>query len=317
MRRACWFAAALAITGTASQAQDYPVKPIRLFAAEPGGGADVMARVIGQELTVRMGQQVVIENRGGASGAIAAEYVARSAPDGYTLLIYSGVVWLLPFMRNKVPFDVFRDFVPISLAASSPNVLATHPALPVNSARDLIALAKRRPGELAYSSGGSGTTIHLSGELFKAMAGVNILHVPYKNGGGALNGLIGGEVQLSFLVAAAAIPQIKSGKIKALGVTSAQPSELVPGVPTIAATIPGYAAEYTTGVYAPTGTPEAILTRLNRELIAVLAKPEVRERFATLGVKALGSTPAELAAIVKNDNAKWGRIIRDAGIRAD
>ena len=309
---------AVALSIADASAQDYPVKPLRLFAAEPGGGADVMARVIGQELTARLGQQVVIENRGGASGAIAAEYVARSTPDGYTLLIYSGVVWLLPLMRNKVPFDVFRDITPISLAASSPNVLVVHPALPVNSVKDLIALAKKRPGELAYSSGGSGTTIHLSAELFKALSGTNILHVPYKSGGGALNGLMGGEVQVSFLVAAAAIPQIRSGKLKALAVTSSQPTELVPGVPTLAeAGVPGYAAEFTTGVYGPAGTPPAIVSRLNQELIAVLAKAEVRERFATLGVRALGSTPGELAAIVKADTAKWGRIIKEAGIRAD
>ncbi|MBI4191506.1 MAG: tripartite tricarboxylate transporter substrate binding protein [Betaproteobacteria bacterium] len=312
------FAAGLIVSAGAVSGQEYPNKPVRMIAAEPGGGADVMARLIGQGLSGSLGQQVVIENRGGASGAIAAEFVARSPADGYTILFYANVVWLLPFMRKNVPFDPVKDFAPISLAASSPNVLVVHPALPVKSVPALIALAKARPGELAYSTGGSGTTLHLSGELFKAIAGVNILHVPYKSGGGALNGLVGGEVQVSFLVAAAAIPQIKAGKLRAMAVTSAQPSELLPGLPTIAASgLPGYSADFTSGIFAPAATPAALINRLNQEIVALLNKADVKERFFNLGVKAIGSSPERLAATVKADMAKWSKVIRETGIRAD
>ncbi len=298
--------------------QDYPAKPVRMIAAEPGGGADVMARLIGQGLTASLGQQMVIENRGGASGAIAAEFVAKSPPDGYTILIYANVVWLLPLMRNNVPFDVFKDFAPISLAASSPNVLVVHPALPVKSISALIALAKSRPGELAFSTGGSGTTLHLCGELFNALAGVKTLHVPYKSGGGALNGLVGGEVQLSFLVGAAALPQIRSGRLRALAVTSSQPSELLPGLPTMAsAGLPGYSADFTSGIFAPAATPASVISRLNQEILTLLGKPDVKERFISVGVKAIGSSPEQLAATLKADAAKWSMVIRDAKIRAD
>jgi tripartite-type tricarboxylate transporter receptor subunit TctC len=312
------FATGLMVDAGAVSAQDYPNKPIRMIAAEPGGGADVMARLIGQGLTTSLGQQVVIENRSGASGAIAAEFVAKAPPDGYTILIYANVVWLLPFMRKYVPFDPVKDFAPISLAASSPNVLVVHPALPVKSVPALIALAKARPGELAYSTGGTGTTLHLCGELFKALAAVNILHVPYKTGGGALNGLVGGEVQLSFLVGAAAIPQIKAGRLRGLAVTSAQPSELLPGLPTLTASgLPGYSAEFTSGIFAPAATSAAVINRLNQEIVAYLNKPDVKERFVNVGVKALGSSPEQLAATLKADMVKWSKVIRDANIRAD
>ena len=299
-------------------AQNFPSKPVRMVTAEPGGGTDVIARVIAQELSAALGQQVVVENRGGASGIIAAQTVSKAPPDGYTLLLYSGNLWILPFLRDNVPYDPVKDFSPITVVASSPNILVVHPSLPVKSARELISLARARPGDLGYSSGGMGTTLHLSAELFKAMAGVNMLHVPYKSGGAALNGLLGGQVQVMFPVAAAGMPHVRSGKVRAIAVTSAQPSGLVPNLPTMAASgLPGYASELTVGFFAPAGTAATVITRLNHELVRILNNPDVKEKLFNLGVEAAGTTPEQLVATVKADMAKWGKLIKDAGIRAD
>ena len=299
-------------------AQNYPNKPIHMITAEPGGGTDVVARLIAQGLTASLGQQVVVDNRAGASGLIAAQAVMKAAPDGYTLLLYSGNLWLLPFLRSNVTLDPLRDFAPVTVVASSPNMLVVHPSLPVKSVKDLIALAKARPGDLSYSSGGVGTTLHLSAELFRSMARVNMLHVPYKSGGAALTALLGGEVQVMFPVAAAALASVKSGRIRGIAVTSAQPSLLAPGLPTVAAAgLQGYASELSVGLFGPAGMPPAIVNRLYQETARILGQPEIKEKFLAVGVEPVASTTEQLVTSVKADIAKWGKLIKDAGIHAD
>ena len=303
-------------TGTAS-AQNYPNKPIRLVTAEAGGGADFLARLIAQGLAAGFGQQVIVDNRGAASGVVAADTVAKAPPDGYTLLLYSGVIWTLPFMR-KVPYDPARDFLPITLAAISPNILVVNPSVPANSVRDLIALAQARPGQLSYASSGIGVTPHLAAELFKAMAGVNIVHVPYKGQAQALNELIGGQVQLMFPNAASVAPHLKSGRLRPLAVTSAQPSKLFPDLPTMASSgLPGYESVVMFGTFAPAKTPAALVTRLNQEIVQSLSKSDTREKLLAVGVETVGNSQEQFAAAIKTDMARWSRVIKDAGIRAD
>ena len=310
------FAAALLTAGVAC-AQSYPVKPVRVVTAEPGGGNDLAARTIGQAITARLGQPWIIDNRGGAGGAIAMEAVARAPADGYTLLVYAGNVWTIPLLRKNARYEV-KDFAPITWAARSPSTIVVHPSLPVNSVRDLIALAKAKPGQLSYGSGGVGASTHLAAELFKSMAKVDILWVPYKGNGPALNDLISGQVQMMFGTAGTVTPHIKSGRVRAIAVTSAEPSILAPGLPTIAsAGLPGYESISIYGVYAPAATPVAIIRQLNNAIVAVLRTPEVRERFFNVGMEIVGSTPEQFAAIMKADEARLRKVIGEAGIRAD
>jgi tripartite-type tricarboxylate transporter receptor subunit TctC len=308
-------AGAIAVGANAASAQNFPNKPIRLVTAEAGGGADFLARLIAQGLAGSFGQQVIVDNRGAASGVVAADTVAKAPPDGYTLLLYSGVVWTLPFMR-KVPYDPARDFSPITLAAISPNILVVNPAVPANSVTELIALAKDRPGQLSYGSSGIGVTPHLAAELFKAMAGVNIVHVPYK--GQALNELIGGQVQLMFPNAASVAPHLKSGRLRPLAVTSAQPSKLFPDLPTMASSgLPGYESVVMFGTFAPAKTPAALVARLNQEIVQSLNKSDTREKLLAVGVETVGNSQEQFAAAIKTDMARWSKVIKDAGIRAD
>jgi len=298
-------------------AQDYPVKPIRLITSEPGGGNDFGARLVAQGISGPLGQRVIVENRGGGSGAITGEMLARSKPDGYTLLMFGQGIWLLPFLRKNVPYDPIRDFATVSLTDRSPNVLVVHPSLPVKSVRELIALAKARPGELDYARAAVGGPPHLSAELFKSMTGVSIVSVPYRGGGPAVLGVLGGEVGLMFATAASISVHVKSGKVKALAVTSAQPSALFPGLPTIGATVTGFESVATTGIFAPAGTPPAIVKRVSDEVARFLAKPETKEKFMTAGVETVGSTPEEYSAMLKREMAKWSRVIREAGIQEE
>ncbi|MBI4189646.1 MAG: tripartite tricarboxylate transporter substrate binding protein [Betaproteobacteria bacterium] len=312
----CSMVVMFAGSGMAS-GQNYPNKPIRIVTAQTGGAADLVVRQIAQGLTGSLSQQVIVDNRGGAAGAIAAQTVAKTPADGYTLLAYSSNLWLLPFLRNDVPFEL-TDFSPITMAASSPNVLVVHPSLPAKSVKELIVFAKGRPGQLSYSSGGSGSTLHLSAELFKSMAGIDVVHVPYKSGGVGLIDLLGGRVQVMFPVAAAAMPHGKTGRLRILAVTSPEPSPLVPGVPTVAASgLPGYASELTVGVFAPVGTSAPIVDRLNREIVRLLSQPDSKEKFFDLGLKPVGSSPEQLMVTVKAEMVKWGKVIKDAGIHAD
>ena len=295
--------------------QSYPYKPIRIITSEPGSGTDLMARLIAQRLTDSFGRQVIVDNRG---GTLAREVVLRAPPDGYTLLLSGTSLWLSPFMREHASYDPVRDFLPITLAASSPNVLTVHPSLPVESVRDLVALARSRPGELNYGSGSTGAPTHLAAELFKAMAGVDIVRIAYKGTGPAINALLGGQVQLMFVSTTSVAPHIKSGKLKALAVSAAQPSALAPGLPTMTATgLPGYEATSLFGMFAPAHTPAAIIGLLNREIVQVLNRTEVRERLFNSGVEPVGSSPAELAATMKSEMAKWGKLIKSAGIREE
>ncbi len=298
-------------------AQSYPTKPIRVVTSEPGGGNDFAARAIGQAIGPRLGQPWVIDNRGGAGGAIAAETVAKAPADGYTLLVYAANIWIIPLLRSNVPYDVLRDLAPITWAARSPNTVVVHPSLPVTSMKELIALAKARPGQLSYGSGGTGATSHLSAELFKSMAKVDILRVPYKANPPALNDLMGGQVQLMFSTASSVTPHLRSGRLRALAVTSAEPSPLAPGLPTVAsaANLPGYESISIYGVFAPAKTPEAIVRQLNQAIVAVLNQPDVRERFFNVGVETVGSTSEQFTAVIRADIARMAKVIKDAGIR--
>jgi tripartite-type tricarboxylate transporter receptor subunit TctC len=299
--------------------QNYPNRPLRMVTAEAGGGVDFTARVIAQGgLSDRLGQQLIVDNRGGAGGAIAAEIVAKAPPDGHTLLVYASAMWFLPLLRSNLPYDPVRDFAPITCAAKSPNMLVVHPTLPVSSVKDLIALARARPGELNYGSGGTGSTAHLAAELFKAMAGVDIVRIPYKGTGPALNDLIAGRVRVMFATAGAVTPHVRSGRLKALAVTSAQPSVLAPDLPTVAASgLPGYELISVYGIFAPVKTPAAIVKQLNQEIVRILGRADVKERFLNNGMETVGSSPEELAAMRTSDMARMGKVIKDAGIRED
>lgn len=295
--------------------QDFPNKPIRIVTSEAGGGNDFTARLIAQGLTASWGQQVVVDNR--PSGVIPGYTVSKATPDGYTLLVSSGILWLIPFLQNNVPFDPVKDFLPITLTNVAPNILVVHPTLAETSVKELIDYAKSRPGELNYASARSGSSAHLSAELFKAMAGVNIVRISYKGTGPALNDLIGGHVQLAFFPVAAVVAHVKSGRLKALAVTSAEPSALFPGLPTVAATVPGYESVTITGIFAPAKTPVVRINQLNQEIVRFLTKTDTKERFLAVGVEPVGSSPQELAARIKSEMAKMGKVIKDAGIRAD
>jgi tripartite-type tricarboxylate transporter receptor subunit TctC len=297
-------------------AQSYPTKPLRIVTAEPGGGNDFAARVIAQSIAPRLGQPCIVDNRGGAGGLIAAEIVARAPADGYTLLVYASNIWIIPLLRKNAPYDAVRDFAPITQAATSPNIVVVHPAVPVKTLQDLIALARAKPGQLSYGSGGDGSSTHLAVELFKSMTKTDIVRIPYKGNGPALNDLVGGQVQVMFATAGSASPHIKSGRLRAIAVTSAEPSSLAPGLPTVAASgVPGYESVSIYGVFAPARTPESIVMNLNRVIVEVLNTPEVRERFLNVGVETVGTTPAQFAATIRADIARMRKVIRDAGIR--
>jgi len=307
----------MSIASNGAPAQVYPNKTVRIVTAEPGGGNELAARLIAQGLTGALGQQVIVESRGGASGAISTQTVSRATPDGYTLLLYSSSLWVLPLMK-EVPWDPLRDFAPIILAASAPNVLVVHPSLPVKSVRDLIALAKVRPGKLDYATGASGAAAHLAAELLKSMARVNMVRIPYKGTGPGLNALMGGEVQLMFPAAGAVMSHVKSGRLRALAVTSAKPTELAPGLPTVAAAgLAGYEAVSIYGMFAPARTPASLINRLNHETTLVINHAETKERFFNAGVEIVGSSPEEFTAIIKSEIHRWGKVIKDAGIRED
>ncbi len=295
--------------------QDYPNKPIRIITSQPGGGTDFGTRLIAQGISGPLGQQVIVENRGGGSGAIAGEMLAKAKPDGYTLLSYGPAIWVLPLLRRNVPYDPMKDFSPIALTDKSPNVLVVHPSVPVKSVKELIALAKARPGELDYARAAAGGPTHLSAELFKVMVGVNIVSVPYRGGGPAVLGLLGGEAHLMFATAPSVAPHVKAGKLRALAVTSAEPSMLFPGVPTVARTAPGFSSELINGMFAPAGTPAAIIERLNQEIVQFLNREEVKKRFFNGGSEIVASSPEQYGATVKSEVTKWGKVIKDAGIR--
>ena len=301
----------------AAAAPAYPTRPIRIITATAGSGSDVVARMIAMRLTPALGQQVIVDNRGGG-GVFPSEMVAHSAPDGYTLLYYSSTHWLLPFLREKAPFDPIKDFSPLTMTVALPNVLVVHPSLPINSVKDLLAAAKAKPGELNYASGGAGSPSHLAGELFKALAGVNIVHVPYKGAAPALIAVLSKEAPIMFAIATNVPPHLKAGRLRALAVTSAKPSAKLPGIPTVAESgVPGYVVVSDYAMWAPAGTPALIVARLNKEIVRILKLPEVAEPLANDGIDVVAGTPQELLAEEKADMARMGKVIRDAGIRAN
>jgi tripartite-type tricarboxylate transporter receptor subunit TctC len=320
LRRCCALAVMLAAANAAAQTfstgsgQAYPVKPIRMVV---GPGPDALARVFGQKLTEAWGQPVIVDQRGGGGGTISAESVARAAPDGYTLLLATGTHTINPSMY-KVSYDMVKDFAPISLIASTPFILAVHPSVPASSVEELIRLAKAKPGELNYGSGGSGTPPHLATELFKSMAGINLVHVPYKTVAAAITDLIAGRLQVMFTVGPAGLPQVRAGTIRALAVSTAKRSAFVPALPTIAQTgLPGFDVFGWNGLLAPAGTPKEIIGRLHGAIVEALKLAEVRERIAGFGFEPIGSTPGEFGEFIKTDIAQWAKVVKESGARID
>jgi len=310
--RACELQAQTAATGAGPA---YPTKPVHMFTSEAGGGNDMLARTIAQGLTGAMGQAVVIENRVVIQ---SIEAVAKAQPDGHTLLLAANTLWILPYMQATITWDVQRDFVPITLAVITPNVLVVHPSLPVKTVKDLITLAKARPGVLNYSAGAAGASQHFAAELFKAMARVDIVRISYKGGGPATNALLSGEVQLAFGNASAVMPHVKSGRVRGLAVTGAQTSALAPGLPTVASSgLPGYESVTLPGIFAPAKTSPAIINRLNQEIVLVLKREDVRERLLRAGAEAVGTTQEQFSAAIKSDMSTVGKLIKEANIRAE
>jgi len=317
--RALSFAVLAGVCANAA-AQEYPVKAIRFIAPNlPGGPTDILARLIGQKLAESFGQPVVIENRAGAGGNIGTEAAAKSPPDGYTLVTGNNATFGANVSLYKnLGFDPIKDFAPLVLVATQPNILVVHPSLPVTSVRQLIVLAKARPGELNYAGSGMGAVAHLAAELFKSMAGVNIVHIPYKSAAPALIDVIAGQNQLMFATSLSVQPHIKSGKLRALAVTTAKRSRLMPELPTIAeAGVPGFEAMTWHGVLTTGGTPPAIVNKLSAEINRILQLPDVRERLGSLGAEIVGGTPKEFAAHIQREIPKWAKVIKDAGVRLE
>ena len=304
----------------AAQPPAYPTKPIRLVVPFPAGGAtDIFAREVAKHLTEAWGQSVVVDNRPGAGGNIGSELVAKAPPDGYTLEMGTvGTHAINASLYSTLPYDHVKDFVPVILVAGVPNVLEVNPAVPVNSVQELIAYAKANPGKLNFASSGSGTSIHLSGELFKVMAGVQMTHVPYKGSAPALQDLIGGQVQLMFDNLPPSLPQIKAGKLRALAVTSAARAPALPDTPTVAeAGLPGFEASSWFGVLAPAGTPPEIVNKLNAEIAKWLASPGAKEKLANVGANIAGGTPEDFARHIQAETAKWAKVVKESGAKVD
>jgi tripartite-type tricarboxylate transporter receptor subunit TctC len=308
---------AVTVFGTnMASSQDFPAKAIRIVTSGAGGPSDIAARLVAQGISGPLGQQVVVDNR--AAGNPVVEAVLRAPPDGYTLLLYGSALWLGPFLQTNAAYDPVRDFSPVTLALTSPNILVVHPSVPAKSVRELVALAKARPGDLNFGTSGPGGSSHLAGELFKSMAGINIVRVNYKSGAAALTALIGGEVQLLFPAASTVSSQVKTGRLRALGTSGTQPSALFPSLPTLAASgLPGYEWTGIFAVFVPAKTPANAVNRLNQAIVQFVNTPAAKEKFADLGVEAVGSSPEQLAAMMKSEMTRMGKVIRDAGIRAE
>lgn len=302
-----------------SKGQAYPTKPIRLIApSAPGSTADTLARMIAQKLGESWGQQVVVDNRPGAGGIIGTGIAAKAPADGYTLLMVAGTHAINPSLYSKLPYDAVKDFSPVTQVGSAPLVVVAHPSLRVASIRELIALAKARPGEINYASGGKGTPSHLTMELFKSMAGVDLVHVPYSGGGPVLNAILSGEVQLTPSGVLILMPHIKAGKLKALAVTGSRRSPAAPEVPTVAESgLPGFAVSGWWGVLAPAATPKANVTRLSSELARLLQAPDLRDRLAAAGIETAGTSPEEFGAYIRREIATWAKVVKDSGARID
>jgi tripartite-type tricarboxylate transporter receptor subunit TctC len=313
------FALAIALSH-AALAQAYPSRPIRMVVPSLAGtsATDMMARLIAQPLGAAVGQPIVIDNRAGAGGILGADIVAKAVPDGYTLLMTNIAFVVNPSLYPKLPFDPAADFMPVSMVNAAPLLLLVHPAVPVNSVRELIAEAKAHPGQLNFASGGVGSTPHLSGELFKSLAGIDVVHVPYKSGPPAVSDLLAGQVSFMFENIPGTMPFVRAGTLRALAVTSAQRSPLAPELPTMAeAGVPGYEMIGWNGIMAAKGTPPEIVARLHSEVARILHTPEVTKQLTELGAEPVGDTPEEFGAFLREEMARWGKIIREKGIRSE
>ncbi len=298
-----------------SSGQAYPTKPIRLLTAEPGGGSDYAARLLAQRMTENLGQQIVIDNRVG--GVIIGDLASKAPADGYTLMIYSSSLWLMPFMRSNTPYSM-SQLAPVIFLAASPLILVVHPSVQAKSTEELIALAKAKPGDLNYASGPMGASPHLAGELFKYMTSTNIVHIPFKGVGLAVNDVIAGRVQIMFCSVGSAVPQVKAGRLRALAVTTAKQSPILPGTPTVAsAGLPGFESVSTSGLFVPAKTPPAIIQRLNQELNQILARSDIREKFLGVGMELVGGTAASFDKMIKEDTDRMSKVIKAARIRAE
>jgi len=311
----------LALPAAFTQAQTYPDKPLRMIVGyPPGGGTDVVARIIAPKLSEQLGQSVVIENRPGATGITAAGYVAKSPPDGYVLMMgHVSINAIAPSIFSKLPYDAEKDFAPITLAASVPHFVVVHPSLPVRSIRELVAYAKAHPGKLSFPSAGNGSTPHLAGEMFKTLAGVDMVHVPYKGSGQSMQDLLGGQHAVAFDTVPAVGPYVRSGKLRPLAVTSARRLAEFPDLPTVAeAGVPGYQMTTWYGVFAPGGTPAAIVNRLHAEIMKAMQTPEVHERLVQIGVDdTVTRSPQEFAALVRADTARYAKVVKETGVHID
>ena len=316
-----WLAGALTPSASAAQpsAQAYPARPIRLVVpSPPGGGTDILGRMVAQKLTVALHNQVIIDNRGGASGIIGSEIVARADPDGHTLLLCFTTHVTNPTLYPKMPYDTLRDFAPVAMAAAIPAVLVLHPSIPSQSVREFIAYAKERPGKLVYGSAGNGSALHLSAVLFDTMTGTRMIHVPYKGSAPALTDVLGGQLNLMFSNIVSALPHARSGRLRALAVTSAKRLASAPELPTLAESgLPGYEATAWYALFAPARTPSAIVNKLNSEVNALLKMPDVTERLLSLGAESMAMSPRELGVYVETEMAKWGKLIKASGAKAD
>jgi tripartite-type tricarboxylate transporter receptor subunit TctC len=298
---------------------DYPARPVRLIVPyAAGGNADIVGRLVGQRLAENLGQPVVIDNRGGANSIIGTAVAAKSPPDGYTLLIVAPAIATNPSMVKELPYDTLRDLAPISLVGSTPIILVAHPSLPGRTLKELIALARARPGELNYASSGHGSPANLAGALMNLMAGIKLVHVTYKGTAQATNDVIAGHMHLGFPSMTSVLPHVKAGKLKALGITGLKRSPLAPEIPTVAeGGLPGYQASIWNGLLAPAGTPGPVIARLNAETVKGLGSPEMRARFAGLGADIETSSPGDFRAFIESETKKWARVIRESGIRVE
>lgn len=323
MKRVLCFGLAMlasALAGAApASAQSYPAREVRIVVPyPPGGGADYLARAIGDALAKRIGQPVIVDNRGGGNTLIGTEHVVRSPADGYTLLLGSSALAISPSIYRKMPYDALKDLAPIGRIGAVPLLLVANPASGIGSVNDLIAKAQAQPGKVSFASYGSGSAAHLAAELFQFETKVKLLHVPYKGSAPALTDLLAGRVDVMFSTIGPAQPHVETGALRALGVTSSQPVETLPGVPPIAqAGVPGYEAAGWNALLAPAGTPKAIVERINRELLAILAEPEIREGLVKRGYIVEGSSPAELSALIASDTAKWKKVVQESGAKLD
>jgi tripartite-type tricarboxylate transporter receptor subunit TctC len=298
--------------------ESYPNRPLRMIVPyAPGGNTDVLARLIAQRLGSALGQQVVVDNRPGGNTLIGTELLARAPADGYTMMLTTLTVTVVPTLYRKLPYDAVKDFAPLTLAVTLPNVLVVHPTVPAKSVKELIAHAKANPGKLSYASTGSGTSPHLSMELLKTMAGIDLVHVPYKGGGPAMTDLIGGQIAAQFIGLPVAIPHMNSGKLRALGVTSIKRASVAPNVPTIAETLPGYELDPWFGMFLPAAVPRDIAERLQSEVFRILRAPDMKDHLNGMGAEPVGSTPAEFAKHIRAEIEKYRVIVKAAGIKVE